>query len=122
MIVALGGNDLLRGIEPAVARANLDGILAKAGDLPVLLVGMKAPGNYGPEYQAALDAIYPDLAETHGALYHEDLLGPISARLREGAVLSALMQPDAIHPNPEGVALMVEALGPKVLDLIAQVE
>jgi acyl-CoA thioesterase-1 len=71
LIVALGGNDLLRGIPPEASRANLDGILAEAAarDLPVLLIGLQAPGNYGPDYKAAFDAMYPDLAEEYGALY-----------------------------------------------------
>src|SRR6056297_502988 len=74
MIVALGGNDLLRGIDPAVSRANLEAILreAKARDVAVLLVGMTAPGNYGPDYKAAFDAIYPDLAEKYGTLHFEN--------------------------------------------------
>ena len=69
VIVALGGNDVLRGIDPAASRANLDGILAEIGTrgLPVLLAGMRAPGNYGPDYKQAFDAMYPDLAEEHGA-------------------------------------------------------
>jgi acyl-CoA thioesterase-1 len=65
LIVALGGNDLLRGLPPEVSRANLDGILAEAEarGLPVLLIGLQAPGNYGPDYKAAFDAMYPDLAD-----------------------------------------------------------
>ena len=59
IIVALGGNDLLRGLDPAVSRANLDGILreAQAAGVEIMLVGMEAPGNYGPDYKAAFDAI-----------------------------------------------------------------
>ena len=60
MIVALGGNDFLRGFAPDVSRANLEGILqaADAAEVEVLLVGMQAPGNYGPDYKLAFDAIY----------------------------------------------------------------
>ncbi len=67
MIVALGGNDLLRGIVPELARSNLDGILRTAADaeVDVLLVGMEATLNYGPAYKEAFDAMYPDLAETY---------------------------------------------------------
>ena len=73
MIVALGGNDLLRGIDPAVSRENLDRILAaaEAREVPVLLVGMDAPGNYGAEYKDAFDGMYPELAEEYGTLYVE---------------------------------------------------
>ncbi|WP_353473624.1 arylesterase [Salipiger sp. H15] len=124
MIVTLGGNDMLRGIDPATARGNLDGILgeAQARNLPVLLVGMTAPGNYGPDYKAQFDAIYPELSEAHGTLLFADFF----TGLREGATspaeLSALMQDDGIHPNAEGVKRVVATLGPSVEALIAQAE
>lgn len=81
LIVALGGNDLLRGIDPANSRANLDDILSRADAdaLPTLLIGMTAPGNYGPDYKAAFDAMYPELAEAHGALYVQDFLGALQS-------------------------------------------
>lgn len=119
LIVALGGNDLLRGIAPEVARANLDGILACAGTqgLPVLLIGLPAPGNYGPEYKAAFDAIYPELAAAHGALW----LPNFGAGLGEDAGARApLMQADGIHPNADGVARIVANVGPTVLELISR--
>ncbi len=118
MIVALGGNDLLRGIDPALARANLAAILTRlqAEGVPTLLVGLNAPGNYGPEYQAAFNAIYPDLAAAHDALLLADLLAPITAQGPTG-----LMQADMIHPNPAGVALVVETLGPSVEALLARI-
>jgi acyl-CoA thioesterase I len=122
LIVALGGNDLLRGIDPSVSRANLDGILKAAAtrDLPVLLVGMSAPGNYGADYKARFDAIFPELAAVHGAGLHPDFLGPLTALEDRGAALAAYMQPDGIHPNAEGVALIVEDIGPAVLDLVSR--
>jgi acyl-CoA thioesterase-1 len=78
LIVALGGNDLLRGLPPEASRANLDGILAEAEarGLPVLLIGLEAPGNYGPEYKAAFDGMYPELATAYDALLVESFLGP----------------------------------------------
>ncbi|MEO0381532.1 MAG: arylesterase, partial [Pseudomonadota bacterium] len=71
LIVTLGGNDLLRGIDPGVSRANLEGILSAAtgAGVEVLLVGMQAPGNYGPDYKAAFDGMYPDLSAAYGTLY-----------------------------------------------------
>lgn len=123
MIVALGGNDLLRGIDPSVSRANLDGILQAAAeaDVAVLLVGMQAPGNYGPEYKAAFDTIYPDLAETYESLLAPSFFAGISAE-NDLAEARAYMQADGIHPNAEGVIKIVAELGPDVLDLIARAE
>ena len=125
MIVALGGNDLLRAIPPEASRANLDGILQAAGTagVEVLLVGMEAPGNYGPEFKEAFDAMYPELAETYGTLYAESFLGALSAaaEVDPRGALAAYMQADGIHPNAAGVALIVEALGPEVERLIALV-
>lgn len=126
MIVALGGNDLLRGLDPAQARGNIEGILqaAETSDVDVLLVGMEAPGNYGPAYKEQFDAIYPELAQSFGSLY----LDSFFAGLREGedlpdpAVLQPFFQSDGIHPNATGVARIVEGIGPKVLELIARAE
>lgn len=122
MIVTLGGNDLLRGIPPEEARANLDAILTRADEmgLSVLLVPMAAPGNYGPDYKASFDAIYPELAARHGAQLAEPFLAPILALPDRQAALSGYMQPDGIHPNARGVGLIVEALGPNVLRLLAK--
>lgn len=124
MIVALGGNDLLRGIDPATARDNLEAILeaAAARGVPVLLVGMTAPGNYGAEYKAAFDAIYPELAEAHGVLLAEDFLGPLTSIADRQDTVERYMQGDGIHPNADGVSQIVEALGPEVLRLVEQAE
>jgi len=118
MIVALGGNDLLRGIDPAVSRANLRTILtaADAADVEVLLIGMQAPGNYGAEYKAAFDAIYPELAEEHGTGYADSFFAGLGVGDDPDAA-RPFMQPDGIHPNAKGVTLIVEGLGPQVLDL-----
>lgn len=122
MIVALGGNDVLRGIDPAVSRANLRGILeaARKAEVPVLLIGLQAPGNYGPDYKAAFEAIFPDLAAEFGALVVENFLGAIAARVEAGTPMGELMQEDGLHPNRAGVRLIVEAVGPRVLELIAR--
>ena len=123
LIVALGGNDLLRAIPPEASRANLEGILqaAQARDVPVLLIGLEAPGNYGPDYKAAFDAMYPDLAAAYGALHVESFLGALQDEVDQGAALRAYMQPDGIHPNRDGVAKIVATLGPAVQALVAQV-
>ncbi len=122
MIVALGGNDMLRGLDPGQARANLRTILevAQGRDLPVLLVGMQAPTNFGPDYKAAFDAMYPELSQEFGALYFESFF----KGLGEGdpSELQGYFQSDGIHPNAEGVDRIVEAMGPAVADLAERVE
>nr|WP_236544531.1 arylesterase [Roseovarius atlanticus] len=122
MIVALGGNDMLRGLDPGQARANLRTILevAQGRDLPVLLVGMQAPTNFGPDYKAAFDAMYPELSQEFGALYFESFF----KGLGEGdpSELQGYFQSDGIHPNAEGVDRIVEAMGPVVADLAERVE
>lgn len=118
MIVTLGGNDMLRGTDPAVSRANLAGILEIAADkdVAVLLIGMRAPLNYGPAYKEAFDTLYPDLAQEFGTLHVESFLDGLGTT--DPAALRDLMQADGIHPNAAGVALIVEALGPSVTELI----
>jgi acyl-CoA thioesterase-1 len=121
MIVTLGGNDLLRAIPPEASRTNLAGILdvaAEAG-VEVLLVGIRAPGNYGPDFQQAFDAMYPDLAAEYGTLYAEDFFAGFGGTPQSdpGSIVD-LMQADGIHPNAQGVAVIVEALGPQVEALV----
>ncbi len=124
MILTLGGNDLLRGLPPEAARANLDAILTKAAEkgIPVLLVPMQAPGNYGKDYKDSFDAIYAGLAAKHGAILADPFLAPILALPDRQKALADYVQPDGIHPDADGVALVVEALGPKVLELLARAE
>jgi acyl-CoA thioesterase-1 len=122
LIIALGGNDLLRGIDPAVSRSNLTGILevARTADVEVLLIGMKAPGNFGPDYKAQFDAIYPDLAAQFGALHLDSFFAGFGDAAEDPVAARALMQGDGIHPNPKGVKLIVEGIGPKLLELITK--
>ncbi|WP_037280553.1 arylesterase [Rubellimicrobium mesophilum] len=122
VIVELGGNDFLRGIDPEVSRTNLHAILekVKALGLPVLLVGIDASGQFGPDYETAFDEMYPALSEEFGTLLEPDFF----AALKEGGDLPAAMtrdmQADGIHPNAEGVERIVERIGPRVLELLAQ--
>ena len=124
MIVTLGGNDLLRGIDPDVVRGNLETILqaAQQAGVAVLLIGMPAPGNYGPDYKAGFDAIYPDLAAQYGTLYADSFFAGLEGLRADPAALGRYMQPDGIHPSAEGVARIVAALGPKVLELVARAQ
>ena len=121
MIVNLGGNDLLRGLPPAEAAANLDKILATAQSrhLPVLLVGLKALNNFGPDYKTEFDAIYPALARKYHTLYIEDYFGPLKT---SQADLAAALQSDGLHPNAAGVVKIVNAMGPDVVTLLAEVK
>ena len=120
MILTLGGNDLLRGIDPAVAERNLDAILTATDTqgVPVLLVALEALGNFGPNYKRDFDAIYPDLAARHGAQLADNFFAALLAPGTSQATLTTWMQPDGIHPNAEGVARIVAALGPRVLTLL----
>ncbi len=114
VILALGANDGLRGLDPAVTRDNLASMLATlaARDLPVLLVGMLAPPNLGPDYGARFDAVYPALAEEWGV--------PLYPFFLEGVATDpALNQADGIHPNAAGVEVIVEAMLPAVEALLS---
>jgi len=114
VIVELGANDALRGVDPAIARDALDRLLARLGErgLPVLLAGMRAPPNLGADYAATFDPIYPELAEKHGTLLYPFFLDGVAAD-------TGLNQPDGIHPNAAGVAIIVERMVPAVESLIA---
>ena len=115
VIVVLGANDALRGLDPAMTRRNLDDILSTldAKGLPTLLAGMKAPRNLGRDYVEAFDAIYPDLADRHEVVFYPFFLEGVAQR-------PARNQADGIHPNAEGVAEIVRRMLPKAETLIAR--
>ncbi|WP_341213429.1 arylesterase [uncultured Limimaricola sp.] len=119
MIVALGGNDFLRGLAPEAMRDNIDGILTKAeaAGVETLLVGLRAGPNYGAEYAAAFDGAYAELAETYDVPLYPDFFAALQDGQGVDAARRAYLQADGIHPNAAGVALIVEALGPQVQDL-----
>jgi acyl-CoA thioesterase-1 len=123
VVVALGGNDLLRGLSPADARANLDKIVGTITDrgLPVLLLGLPAPANYGADWVVQYNAIFPDLAAKYDILMDPNQLAPIAAFSQSERAAKGLMQDDGIHPSAKGVALEVEHIGPLVKQLIAQI-
>jgi acyl-CoA thioesterase-1 len=116
MILALGANDMLRGLDPSTARANLEAIIAKAeaAGVDVVLAGMLAPPNLGTEYKAAFDAIYPDLAKAHNLLFMPFLLQDVAQN-------SDLNQADGLHPNGNGVAVIVRNLLPYVTQAMDKV-
>lgn len=109
VMLGLGGNDVLRQIPAAETRANMTAMLdeLETRGLPVLLTGMKAPPNLGPDYVAAFDRIWPDLAASH-----KDTLYPF---ILDGVIGNpALMQGDHVHPNVQGVARIADKLAPLV--------
>jgi acyl-CoA thioesterase-1 len=116
VILELGANDALRGLDTERAKANLEKIIStlKTGGTEVLLAGMIAPRNLGEEYSQAFDRIYPELAHKHGILLYPFFL--------DGVALNGdLNLGDGIHPNPKGVAEITKRILPKVEELIARV-
>ena len=116
VILELGANDALRGIDPAVTRRNLDEILArlKARGIAVLLTGMLAPPNMGPQFAAAFNPIFAELAAKHGVLFDPFFLEGVAA-------VRDLNLADGMHPNARGVDAIVARILPKVEELVAQV-
>jgi acyl-CoA thioesterase-1 len=117
MILALGANDMLRGLDPKTTRTNLDAIIQKAKDagVEIVLAGMLSPPNLGAEYKAAFDAIYPELAKAHNLLFMPFLLQDVVQD-------SDLNQADGIHPNGNGVAIIVRNLLPYVTQAMDRLE
>jgi acyl-CoA thioesterase I len=117
VILELGANDALRGLDPGKARENLDWIIAaiKAQGADVLLAGMYAPRSMGEAYFKPFDSIYPSLSDKHGLLLYPFFVEPI-------ALKPELNLPDGLHPNAKGVAAIVAGILPKVEDLLARVK
>jgi acyl-CoA thioesterase-1 len=116
VILELGANDALRGVDPKQTRANLDKILAtlKAKNIDVLIAGMKAPSNWGADYQKEFDAIYPELAAKYGVTLYPFFL--------EGVALDrAFVQADGLHPTAKGVAEIVKRIMPDVEKLLTRI-
>ena len=117
VILELGANDALRGLPPEQARANLEAMITalNAKGAEILLAGMQAPRNYGPEYASAFDRIFPELAKAHDLLLYPFFL--------DGIALDAKLNlDDGIHPNARGVDVIVDGILPKVEELIARVK
>jgi len=116
VILELGANDMLRAVDPKVTRAALTEIVRrlKARGIEVLLCGMLAPRNLGPDYTRAFDSIYPDLAAANGLVLYPFFLDGIAADPK-------LNQNDGLHPTTAGVAKIVSGILPKVEELLARV-
>lgn len=120
VIVELGGNDLIAGLGWKGAEDNLDSILSQAGQegRPLLLVGIANPRASKAD-QRDWAAIWPRLAQRHGTMLHDDLYAPITAL--PAAQWSDMLQADGVHASASGIRQVVEALGPKVEELLQQV-
>ena len=116
VIVELGANDMLRGIDPQVTRNALGAILARLAQrhIAVMFCGMKAAPNLGAQYGRAFDGIYRELAAKYGALLYPFFLDGVAAD-------AALTQPDGLHPNAAGVGVIVGRILPKVEELVERV-
>jgi acyl-CoA thioesterase-1 len=113
VILALGANDALRGIDPSSVRDNLEKMIEKieAFGAKVFLIGMLAPPNWGDEYKRAFDRIFPELARRHHL--------PLYPFFLEGVAMNPeLNQPDGLHPNEKGVAVLVDKIAPMIAGLI----
>jgi len=110
VILELGANDALRGVDPELTRKNLDAMLAELRErgIRVLLAGMKAPPNMGADYEAAFNPIFPELAEKHDVAFYPFFLKGVAAK-------PALNLDDGMHPNADGVAKIAENIAPHVL-------
>lgn len=113
VIVQLGANDALRGLDPALAKANLDAILTrlKRDGVGVLLTGMRAPRNLGPGYYNKFDPIFSELAQKHRVALDPFFLEGVALR-------PELNLADGLHPNPKGIAVIVKRLLPQVCSLL----
>jgi acyl-CoA thioesterase-1 len=116
VIVELGANDMLRGLDPQATRDALDAILARLTQrhIVVMLCGMKAAPNLGADYGGRFERIYSELAAKYGVLLYPFFLDGVAADL-------GVLQPDGLHPNAAGVAIIVRRILPKVEELVARV-
>jgi acyl-CoA thioesterase I len=114
VILELGANDMLRGMPPEITEKNLDQMIARLKErrIGVLLAGMQAAPNLGPDYQDAFNGIYPRLAEKHGIPLYPFFMDGVAAD-------PAFLLQDQMHPNAEGVARMVDGILPMVEKLVA---
>jgi acyl-CoA thioesterase I len=116
VILELGINDAFRGLDPKLTKAALDTIISKLKErhIEVLLAGMLAPRNMGPDYVRYFDAIFPALASTHGSVFYPFFLEGVAANAK-------LNQPDGLHPTAAGVDVIVAHILPKTEELITRV-
>ena len=115
VILCLGANDMLRGLDPSLTKNNLDSIINKFinNKAIIILAGMQSPESMGPKYKKEFDAIYPDLSAQYNLIFMPFLL--------EGVALEKeLLQADFKHPNAKGIRVMADNLNPYILQAIDQ--
>ena len=115
VIVELGANDALRGVDPQITRQNLDQILTRLGERGqrIILAGMLAPPNMGEDYAEAFNPIFPDLAQKHDVTFYPFFLDGVAAE-------RGLNQDDGMHPNAKGVAVIVEKMKPLIEEALGE--
>jgi len=115
VIVELGANDMLRGLDPAITRRNIEAIVErlKARNIPVMLAGMYASRNLGPDYIQKFDTIYSDIAKKHDLVLYPFFLDGVAGE-------RSLNLPDGLHPTAKGVEIIVERILPSVESFLAR--
>ena len=115
VILCLGANDMLRGLDPSLTKNNLDSIINKFinNNAIIILAGMQSPESMGPKYKKEFDAIYPDLSAQYNLIFMPFLLKGV-------ALEKELLQADFKHPNAKGIRVMAENLNPYILQAINQ--
>ena len=113
VILALGGNDALRGIQPEITRQNMDKMVSilKEKNIPILIAGMMAPPNLGPQYGDKFNTIYSDMAKKYDVAIYPFFLDGVAGFLE-------LNQNDRIHPNPKGVKIITEKMSPSIIEIL----
>ena len=113
VILALGGNDALRGIQPEITRQNMDKMvnILKEKNIPTLIAGMMAPPNLGPQYGDKFNTIYSDLAKKYDVAIYPFFLDGVAGFIE-------LNQNDRIHPNPKGVKIITEKMAPSIIEVL----
>ena len=115
VILELGANDMLRGLDPALTRRNIDAIVErlKSRNIPVMLAGMYASRNLGPDYVQKFDSLYPDIAKKHDLVLYPFFLDGVAGE-------RSLNLPDGLHPTAKGVEIIVERILPSVESFLAR--
>lgn len=113
VILALGGNDALRGIQPEITRQNMDKMvnILKEKNIPTLIAGMMAPPNLGPQYGEKFNSIYSDMAKKYDVALYPFFLDGVAGFIE-------LNQNDRIHPNPQGVKIITQKMAPSIIEVL----